>query len=79
MKIIVHGKEMANLSLPSGLVLNPFSASALPMLLRKYGIAISGKQARALVKALNIYRRSHPEWVLVEVHSAQGEEVLIKV
>ena len=79
MKITVQGNSSANMSIPSGLVLNDISASVLPLLLRKHGITITGKQARSLVKALNRYRKNHPEWVLVEVHSAQGEDVLIKL
>ncbi len=33
----------------------------------------------AFARLLNRYRRSHPEWVLVEVESADGDYVKIKL
>ena len=48
-------------------------------LLKEYGIDISKEQAVVFVKALNRYRRKHPEWVLVEVESSNGEYVKVKL
>lgn len=79
MKISVKGDREIELVLPSRLVLNPLSASLLPKLLKEHGVSVSGAQARALFKALNHCRRTHPEWVLVQVQSARGEEVLIRL
>ena len=73
MIIIIKGKRKLTLSLPSGLALNPLTASILPMYLRKYDVRITGAQARKFVRELNRYRRTHPEWSLVEVLSSTGD------
>lgn len=81
MKIIVHSPQSTNirLSLPSGLALNPVSALFLPKFLKQNGIEVDRKQARMMVKAINQYRRRHPDWTLVEVETAGGEHVKITV
>ena len=68
-----------NLRLPSGLLLNRFSAAFLPKLLAQNGLSITKEQARALVKELNRYRRRHRDWKLVEVQSVKGEYIQIKI
>lgn len=67
------------LLLPTGLFLNRVTAVLAPGLLKKQGVTIERKQAVAFVKALNRYRRSHKDWVLVEVHSKDGAHVKIKL
>ena len=81
MKIVVTTKEGPNIRLPipSGLVLNRFVAGFAPKYLKEYGIDISKEQAVVFVKALNRYRRKHPEWVLVEVESSNGEYVKVQL
>jgi hypothetical protein len=81
MKIVVKSNEGPNLWLPipSGLVLNRFVAGFAPQYLKEYGLDITKEQAISFVKALNKYRRRHPQWVLVEVQSAEGEYVKIKL
>ena len=81
MKIVVKSTEGPNiwLPIPSWLILNRFAASVAPKYLKEYGIDITKKQAAAFVKALNRYRRKHPEWVLVEAQSSGGEYVTVKL
>lgn len=81
MKIVVKSNEGTNIRLPipSGLVLNRFAAGFAPKYLKEYGIDITKEQAINFVKELNRYRRRHPEWVLVEVQSSDGEYVKIKL
>ena len=81
MKIVVKSNDGPNLWLPipSGLVLNRFVAGVAPQYLKEYGLDITKEQAVLFVKALNKYRRRHPQWVLVEVQSAEGEYVKIKL
>ena len=81
MKIVVTTNEGPNIRLPipSGLVLNRFVAGFAPKYLKEYGIDISKEQAVLLVKALNQYRRKHPEWVFAEVQSSDGEYVKVKL
>ena len=81
MKIVVKSKDGPNiwLPIPSCLVLNRFFAGFAPKYLKEYGIDITKEQAVSFVKALNQYRHRHPDWVLVEVQSAEGEYVKIKL
>lgn len=79
MKISVNGDPNINLAIPSGLVLNSLTASLLPLYLRKYDVHIPAAQARKFIRALNRYRKAHPEWVLVEVLSSQGEAIRIRL
>ena len=67
------------LTLPTGLVLNRFTALFIPRFLKNKGIKINRAKAVAFVKCLNRYRRSHKDWVLVEAESADGSFVKIKL
>lgn len=81
MKIVVRsvGAENVRIRLPSGLVLNPVTALFLPKLMQQNGLKMNGKQAQLLVKTIRQYRRSHPNWKLVEVKSANGDYVEVKI
>ena len=79
MKIIVRSSEHQDIRLhiPTGLGLNPVTAMFLPNFMKQNGTTITRKQALAMVRAVNKYRRSHPSWKLVEVDSANGDHVEI--
>ena len=81
MKIVVKSNEEPNiwLPIPSRLVLNRFVAGFAPQYLKEYGIVITKEQAVVFIKALNHYWRKHPEWVLAEVQSSDGEYVKVKL
>ena len=81
MKIVVKNNEGPNiwLPIPSGLVLNRFVAGFAPQYLKEYGLDITKEQAILFVKALNQYRHKHPEWVLVEAETAEGDVVEVVV
>ena len=81
MKIVVKSNEGPNiwLPIPSRLVLNRFVGGFAPHYLKEYGLDITKEQAISFVKALNQYRRKHPEWVLVEVQTSDGEYVKVKL
>ena len=80
MKIKVRAEGVnLNLPIPTGLVLNRFTAALLPKVLEESGIHVTQAQAQRLVAAIRQFRRSHPDWVLVEVHAAKGEQVLVKL
>ena len=80
MRIVVKSSE-GNiwLPIPSGLVFNPLTACFAPKFLKEQGVEITRAQAIAFVKELNRYRRKHPKWVLMEVESADGDYVKIKL
>lgn len=80
MKIIV--KEEAHnirLVLPTGLLLNRWTVGIACREAKKYGTQISPHRMRVLFKVLKDYRRTHPDWVLAEVYSEDGEYVLVKL
>lgn len=79
MKIIVNegdGKQI-KIVLPTGMLLNRLTASMLPDLLEKKGIAITREQAVRLVQAIRSCRRHHPDWKLAEIDSSNGEHIEI--
>ena len=77
MRVVVNspGCKRIRIWFPSGLVWNPITAMLLPGILRQNGIEITREQALTMVRAINRYRRRHPNWKLVEVESANGERV----
>ena len=80
MKIIVKESNCnIRLRLPTGLILNRWSAAFLCREAEKHGMKFNPSQMLALIKALNHYRRSHPDWVLAEVSGAKGEYVIVKI
>lgn len=81
MKIVILSNEgpSIRLPIPSGLFLNRIIAGFAPKYLKEYGVSITKDQAIAFVKVLNQYRHKHPDWVLVEVQSSEGDYVKIKL
>lgn len=79
MRICIQGsfRQPFTLSLPTGLVLNRFSAALVTQVLQTHRIVISQKQAAAFLRTLKAYRTSHKDWVFVEVDSASGEHISI--
>lgn len=81
MKILVKdpNEPTVRIWLPTGLVLNRFTALLAPMVLKDQGIAITREQAMTFIKTLHVCKRRFPNWVMVEVQGAQGENVYIKL
>ena len=79
MKIqITSSNSNLNLPIPSCILLNRMAAASLIRKAnRKYGCAVDPRLAGKLLNTLKVYRSNHPEWVLVEVQSANGETVRI--
>ena len=81
MKISIKRENELNLQLPvaSGLVLNRLTAGYIQEGLKKSGINVTREQTIVFIKALKAYRRQHPEWVLLEIHSSGGYDVEIRL
>lgn len=81
MQISVVEKEKSGvcLQLPTGLLLNRLTAGIVARKLRKQGMQISGKSVYAFAKAVRTYRKEHPQWQLVEVQSANGEQIQVNL
>ena len=80
MKITVRSDEV-NLCIPfpTGLVFNDLTAAIAPKFLEQNGITITAKQARKVIRAMRKFKRRHRDWVLVEVQSADGDYVEVKL
>lgn len=76
---VKNGKKYIGILLPTGLVLNRFTATVAAHYLQKQGLEVTKEQLRIFIKTLNSYRRAHKDWVLAEVDSADGEHVFVKL
>lgn len=77
MRITVNGKDRhtpIKLLLPTGLVLNRLIVRFIPM-----DTKLTRKQAVRLIRELKRCKKRFPGWKLVEVESADGENVEIKL
>ena len=80
MRIMICSKgERRNLFLPSGLVLNRLTVGIGVKALEKYTVHMSYAQMVKLVKCIHAYRKAYPDWVLVQVRCADGDEILVKL
>ena len=71
-----QGSEI-RISFPTALLCNRFSAFWIRRSLKKQGVILTKKQTTKFLKALKKYRKEHTDWKLVEVHTADGEHVVI--
>ena len=82
MRVIINGNERhgsIKLLFPTGLLLNRFTACFAPMVLKNEDIPITSKQAVKLIKELRRCKKRFPDWKIVEVRSADGEFIEIKL
>ena len=79
MRIFIQEKHepVMQLPVPTGLLLNPLTTGFVLWALRKEGVSIPHHLAGPFVREFNRFRRTHPNWVLVEVESADGAYVRI--
>lgn len=68
-----------DLRLPTALALNGLTAMVFAPKLRQQGHDISAAQLRVFFREIRRYRRTHPEWDLVEVLSDGAEMVRIRL
>ena len=81
MKITVKDGKNFNIYLcfPTRIALNRFTALFLSPVLKKQHLHITTEQILTFSKALRKYKRKHPDWKLVEVSTAKGEYIKIKM
>ena len=81
MRIIVQdpADQNVNLRFPTGLLLNRLTAHFAARMLQKYGLHLTGRQLSAFMRELKRWKRRHKDWVLVEVDSADGEYIQIRM
>lgn len=81
MEIRIRSKEGPNLwiPLPTGLIFNRLTAPIAARAMAQYGAGLSAGQLTRFFAAVKRYKRTHPDWVLAEVQSADGDYVLVKL
>ena len=80
MRIQVNdGNRRIVIPLPTGLMFNSLTAGIAVRAAAEHGVVMSAAQMRRFFRAVKEYKRTHPEWVLVDVQSADGEAVKIKL
>ena len=80
-KITSNGKT-TSLLFPTSLILNPISFSFTRGDIKIDNVGISGLKAKDVSKILKVikrYKKENPEWNLVEIESADGDGVIIKL
>lgn len=86
MKVYVNDNDGTNINIriPTGLFLNRLTALILTKVLTTVpgippDIQLTRAQAYLLMKILKDFKKGHPGWKLVEVHSAEGDVVEIRL
>ncbi len=84
MRVYVNDSDGTNINIriPTGLLLNRLTALILSKVLTTVpgipgDIKLSKEQAYLFLKIIKDFKKSHPGWRLVEVHSADGDVVEI--
>lgn len=81
MKIVVKSREARNIwfVFPTSWVLNSFVAGVLAKEAEEAGTGITKEQILCLMREIKSYRKAHPEWMLVDIETKDGEIVKIKI
>ena len=80
MKLTVKtGKREFHMGIPTGLLFNRLSAFVIVRKAKKHGILLSYRQTVKFIKAMDVYRRTHRDWVLMEADCADGKYVRLRL
>ena len=81
MLIRIKSKDGPNLFIPFplGLVCNRFTAGIAARAAALGGVAATPEQMARFFRIARQCKRRHPDWVMVEVQSADGDQVYIKL
>lgn len=81
MLIKVRSTDGPNLTIPipTGLFCNRLTAGFAAKAMAQNGMTITPEQMVRLFKTVRRYKRNHPDWVMVEVQSSEGDYVYVKL
>ena len=81
MLIKVRSTDGPNLTipLPTGLFCNRLTAGFAAKAMAQNGWNATPEQMARLFRAIRQYKRKHPDWVMVEVQSSDGDYVYVKL
>lgn len=77
--VIEPGKRSICVQIPTFLVLNRVGAHIVVKAARKNGALLTFNQVYALITVLKDFKRTHADWKLAEVESADGKYVSITI
>lgn len=79
MRILVeeHSGKRIWIPVPTWLVFNTLTARIMPKYLEESGVSVTPEQATAFIRELNRQSRHRKGLKLVELHSAQGDHIVI--
>ena len=81
MLIKVRSTDGPNLTipLPTGLFCNRLTAGFAAKAMQQNGWNATPEQMARFFQAARYYKRKHPDWVMVEVQSSDGDYVYVKL
>jgi len=81
MIVRIKSKDGPNLFIPFplGLICNRFTAGIAARAAAEGGVTVTPEQLKKLFRVLRDCKRRVPGWVIAEVHSADGDEVYVKL
>ena len=81
MLIKVRSTDGPNLTipLPTGLFCNRLTAGIAAKAMAQHGWNATPEQMARFFQAAHQYKRKHPDWVMVEVQSSDGDYVYVKL
>ena len=65
--------------IPTGLFCNRLTAGFAAKMMAQNGMDATPEQMVRFFRAVRQYKKRHPDWVLTEVHSAEGDYVYVKL
>ena len=81
MIIKVRSAEGPNIfiPIPTGLFCNRLTAGIAAKMMEQNGMHATPEQMVRLFRVIRECKKKHPDWVLTEVRSAEGDEVYVKI
>ena len=81
MIVKVRAKDGPNLTIPipTGLFCNRLTVGFAAKMMEQNGITATPAQMMKLFRTIRRYKRKHPDWVLTEVRSSNGDYVYVKL
>ena len=80
MKITFESENKQRIiSIPTWIVINPFTYPLVSRYLRKHGINVSTKTLRKIIKAHKKFKKEHVEWNAIDIESSTGNIMHIQI
>ena len=78
-KVRSEGGPNLFIPIPTGLLCNRLTAGFSAKMMEQNGMHATPEQMVRFFRAVRRYKRKHPDWVLTEVRSSNGDYVYVKL